>query len=273
MEAAFLDTLALNYGAGVFMVDFAAQPEKARSAINRWIAQKTEALIPELLPANSITPTTQLVLTNTVYFDASWQTKFDASDTHDAMFIKADGSQVSAPFMTMIHELAYAEGKNYRAVALPYADDELQFIAVLPNDGSYAEVEGEVSAAWFETLMSELFRIEVAIALPRLDYATHLSLKSQLQALGLRAAFGAHADFSGITKGSLVINDVIHEAILKVSEGGTIAAGATAVTFTDGGAAWSPKAITLDHPFMFAIVDRSTHSLLFIGRVLDPTAH
>jgi serpin B len=272
IEPAFLDTLALNYGAGVFLADFANQPDDARVAINGWVSQQTDKLISELLPAGSINVSTRLVLTNTVYFNASWQTKFQEADTHDAPFSKLDGSQVSVPMMHNALAIPYAAGDGYEAVAIPYAGGALRLIAVLPEPGAYERVEASLNGPWFDALSKQLSAGGLILAFPKLDYAAHTSLKTQLQALGMHGAFEEDADFSGITEDEIFVEDVIHEAVLKVFESGTIAAAATAVTFADASAIFPDHTVTFDHPFFFAIADEPTGELLFLGRVLDPTA-
>ena len=271
VQTLFLDTLAVNYGAGVYLTDFAANPEAARGSINRWVDQKTEKLIPELLPMGSIGTDTVFVLTNTVYFNASWQTKFEKEATHDAPFTKLDGAQVSAAMMHAGLRIPYARGENYQAIALPYASDDLSFVAILPDAGNFESVETSMNRAWFDALRGSLALTGVAVAFPKLDYKASTSLKPQLQALGMRAAFDA-ADFSGMTSGSVVIDDVLHEAVIKVFEGGTIAAAATAVTIRETSAPVFEQTVTLDRPFLYAIVDAPTGQILFLGRVLDPTA-
>jgi len=209
------------------LTDFAAAPEASRTSINRWVDQKTEKLIPELLPMGSIDRSTVMVLTNTVYFNASWQTKFEKNATHDAPFTKLDGTHVSAPMMHAGLRIPYARGIDYQAIALPYASDALSFLAVLPDAGKFGSVEAGMSQVWFDALRLSLAPTDVAVGLPKLDYKASTSLKPQLQALGMRAAFG-DADFSGMTSRGVFIDDVIHEAVIKVFEGGTIAAAATA---------------------------------------------
>ncbi|MET0342699.1 MAG: serpin family protein, partial [Polyangiales bacterium] len=268
---AFLDTLAVNYEAALYLTDFAKAPENARGAINTWVSDKTEKLIPELLPMGSIDASTVFVLTNTVYFNASWKTKFEKEATRDAPFTRGDGTQITVPTMHAGHRMPYARGTSYQAVALPYASDDLSFIAILPDAGKLSEVEAALSQSWFEELRTKLAPTGVQLAFPKLDYKQHTSLKNELTALGMRAAF-EDADFSGMTSGSVVIDDVIHEAVIKVFEGGTIAAAATAVVVRETSAPLFEQTVTLDRPFLYAIVDAPTGQVLFLGRVTDPSA-
>lgn len=269
---AYLDVLAVNYGAGVFLADFAREHERARMAINAWVEAKTEELIPELLPMGSVDSSTALVLTNTVYFNASWKTKFEEKSTQEQPFKKLDGSTVQVPTMNAgLQGVRYAKGELYQAVALPYASEELAFVAVLPDEGAYEQVESATSATWFAALATSLAPSSVQLSLPKLDYRTATSLAAALRALGMNAPF-AGADFSGMTTQPVEIADVIHEAVIKVFEGGTIAAAATAVVIRTTSVPQFEHTVVFDRPFLYAIVDQPTGHVLFMGRVLDPAA-
>lgn len=269
VEAAFLETLAVNYGAGVYQTNFAGDSEASRRAINDWVEMRTEELIPELLAPGVIKPTTVVVLTNTVYFNAGWKTKFTEGQTRKLPFTKLDQSTVSVDMMhARFASLPYAEGSDYQAIALPYANEALMMIAVLPDEGKFAAVESAFGREEFDALETRWQSTSVSVGFPKLDYRTPLSLKKALQELGMAAPF-SNADFSGMTPRSPAIDDVVHEAVIQVFEGGTIAAAATAVVLNESSDAQS---ITFHRPFLYFIYDRPTGTILFIGRVLDPTA-
>jgi serpin B len=268
---AFLDTMAVHYGAGVFLSDFASDPEGSRSAINGWVSEQTEQLIPELLQQGSVVSATRFVLTNTVYFNAGWQDEFDPSQTRDGPFTKRDGSTVQVPTMHATRRVRFVDGQDFVAVALPYEDDALRFVAVLPDAGKLDSVQAALSESWFSALAAAWQDTSVVLGLPKLDYRLHTSLKQTLQTLGMRAAFGP-ADLSGLTSGDVYVDDVIHEAMIRTLEGGTIAAAATAVVIKERGAVIPEQTVELNRPFVFAIVDEPTGALLFLGRVLDPSA-
>ncbi|MDB4989433.1 MAG: putative secreted serine (or cysteine) proteinase inhibitor, clade (ovalbumin), er [Myxococcaceae bacterium] len=270
----YLDTLAVNYGAGVFVVPF-SDPDAARAVINGWVSDQTEKLIPELLPVGSITARTDLVLTNTVYLDASWQSQFEPSRTHDADFTKSDGTKVKAAMMNAMLSAPYFKGNGFSAVALPYADDRLRMVAILPDEGKLQTIEDALDADWFATLAASLSPQQLALSLPKLDYRATTDLIPALKALGVHDAFELGlADFSAITGSrGMGISGVFHQAALEASEAGTIAAAATAVVFAHKSAdVASGLPLTFDRPFFLAIVDQPTDTILFLGRVLDPTA-
>ena len=270
---AYLDTLALNYGAGMRTVDFVKQTEAARLAINRWVSEQTEERINDLIPPGSLNELTRLVLTNAIYFNAAWEYQFDKDDTADAPFYRLDGSQVTVPTMNQTEWFGYAAGNGYRAVELPYDGRELSMVILLPDDGQYAAFEKSISADAVKDIINGLTNKRVELSMPKFQYDSSFGLKSALTSLGMGDAFTAEADFSGMDgRKDLLIQDVLHKAFVSVDENGTEAAAATAVIV--GLTSMPPEAITLklDHPFIYLIRDIATGQVLFVGRVLDPSA-
>lgn len=271
VEQAFLDTLALDYGAGLRVVDFAAATEEARRAINDWVAGETNDRIPELLAPGVLTPVTLLVLTNTVYLLADWAFPFDSQATADGAFTRLDGSTVTVPLMHQMLNAGYAAGDGWQAVDLPYAGGEVAMLVLVPDEGRYPEAAAS-AAARFSEARGALTPVDVQLALPRFEFRTQASLPEALRALGMVDAFTAAADFRGISpEGGLFISDVVHEVFVSVNEAGTEAAAATAVVMGRG----LPVAqveLGVDRPFLFYLYDRPTGAVLFMGRVLDPSA-
>ncbi len=273
---AFLDTLSADYGAGVRLTDFAKDADAARLRINGWVEQQTEKRIVDLLAPDQVTPLTKLVLVNAIYFNASWASVFEKQGTHDAPFHALDGSTSAASLMSQTTMLPYVKGDGFQAVGVPYAGNELSFIAVLPDAGTFAKFEEGFSGEKVGSIAGALKTAQVALSLPKFKIeGASFSLKSALEARGVKDAFDpGHADFSGLAdpkQGPLWIGDVIHKAFISVNEEGTEAAAATAVVAV-GTAAPPPEKVelTLDRPFVFAIRDNATGAVLFLGRVIKP---
>ena len=273
VEQGFLDALALNYGTGLRVLDFAAAAEQARQTINAWVAGETNERIPELLAPGVITRETLLVLTNTVYLLADWAFPFDSAATADGDFTRLGGSAVTVPFMHQSLNAGYAVGDGWQGVDLAYAGDEVAMLLVVPDEGRYVEAEAE-AATLFQEARSSLVPGDVRLSLPRFEFRTQASLPETLRSLGMIDAFDAGlADFSGISAdGGLFISDVIHEVFVAVNEAGTEAAAATAVILGRGAPPREPVALAFDRPFLFWVYDRATGAILFMGRVLDPAA-
>lgn len=267
---AFLDTLAVNYGAGMNLMDFATDPEGSRQQINQWVEDATAERIEDLLPAGSITGNTRLVLTNAIYFKGSWVTPFEASQTSPAGFETLGGSTVQAPTMHGTLRAPYAERDGYAVVELPFSGEEIALQLIVPDAGRFAEIEAALDQGEYDAAVAALSEHDVTLAVPKFQMREPLDLQPPLKALGMVDAFGA-ADFSGLSPGGgLAITDVLHQGFLEVDEQGAEAAAATAVVL--GESAAPIATLTVDRPFLVTIVDRPTGALLFVGRVADPTA-
>jgi serine protease inhibitor len=266
----FLDLLKKDYAAELEPVDFSGDPDAARQSVNAWAENATKNTIPALFPPGSIDDTTRLVLADAIYFKAGWLHAFDPQDTQNAPFLLSDGTTVQVPMMYEDGSFATASDNLADVVELPYQDDEVSMILVVPAavDGLPA-VEAQLGTGWFDKVVSELgSRSEQLVGLPRFNMKWHASLGPVLKGLGMPAAFDPNAaDFSGIANDSLYIQSVEHSAYVSVDEHGTTAAAATGVGM---GSMSAPPQITADHPFLFVIRDRLTGSILFIGRVEDP---
>jgi serpin B len=273
-QDAFLDVLAREYGAGVRLTDFAADPEAARVTVNGWVEDETRGRIPELIAPGMVDALTRMILVNAIYLKAPWAVPFVPEATRQAPFHLLDGSTVEAPFMAQDETIAYAEGDGWQAVELPYAGDALAMLVLVPDKGALATVESELAGGLINQAAAALAPTEVVLELPRWDIETRVELSRILGALGMPTAFTDQADFTGMTTDEqLLIAFVIHQANITVDEAGTEAAAATAVGIdTTAAPAEEPEPIllTVDRPFLYALRDRQTGAVLFLGRVTSP---
>jgi serpin B len=266
----YLDVLALNYGAGIRLVDFNAS-ESARALINDWVAERTMDRVKEALPDGAIDSGTKLVLTNTIYFKANWLHQFDPANTDPAVFHAAAGER-SVEMMHMTLVARYASGTDYQAVDLPYLSPDVRVLFVLPRAGALDSVVGTLGSV-FDEARSNAAPFELSLSLPRFSFESARKLKAALQALGMTAAFTNAADFSGIDgEKELHIDEIYHRTFVAMDERGTEAAAATNVVINvDGGIVVLPTAeATFDRPFIFVIYDEPTGAVLFVGQLVDP---
>ena len=269
-EDAYLRTLAAHYGAGMRAVDF-GKPEGASERINDWISARTEGRIEDLVSPDVIPPTTRLVLANAVFFKASWLSRFEESATRDGSFTTPDGDENRVPMMRQTAYLEYFEGEGYEVVRLPYEGEAADMLVILPERGRFASVEKRLDADLLDEVRRGLDPGYVRLTMPRFDFEADLDLKRLLGRTGLEAPFdpGA-ADFGGITgKEDLYVGAALHQANITVDEKGTEAAAATVLDMPVS-AAPPPVEMDVDRPFVFAIVERQTGTILFLGRVTDP---
>ncbi len=259
--------------------DFAAAPETARAEINRVIAVQTEGKITGLLPPGAVGAMTRLVLANAVYLKAAWTQPFPEQATADAPFYPDApegpvGLALTVPMMRGTAARDYLRGDGYQAVLLPYRDLSLAMVVVLP-DGPLAALRPKVAAAGLGGVLAGAARHRVTLSLPRFRLEAAFNLIPVLRRLGVTRAFGDDADFTGITDVEpLRIGAVAHKAYVDVDEHGTEAAAATAIAFRPLAATRPPPPVTMtvDRPFLIAIVDTATSLPLFLGQVTRPGA-
>ena len=269
--ANFLDTLAVHYGAGVRVLDFAKDPDAARVVINDWVEDVTEDKILELLPAGSIDATTRLVLVNAIYFSAAWMHPFDEANTAPRPFTTAAGT-VDVKTLRQVAQLGYGTGPGFRAAFLPFDGDQLEMGIVVPDGQTLAQLEAGLDGARVAQIQASRTGATLTLQMPAFSFRTPISLAKALKSLGMPSAFGADADFTGLMPGGGKIADVIHQAFIGVDEDGAEAAGATAVIIGPPSAPvpGPPAELIVDQPFLFFIADRPTGEVLFLGRVVDP---
>lgn len=269
----FLDLLAENYGAGLWLLDFLNDPEGARLVINDWVSDQTEEKIKDLLPEGAVSNVTRFVLTNAIYFNAAWDFPFQESNTRDGPFQPLEGQEVTVPMMSQTEYFGYAAGDGYRAVELPYEGRELSMVIVLPEEGRFQAFEEGLDALSVDSILSALTPEYLELTMPKFEYESGLSLKKTLVQLGMTDPFLDTADFSGMDgTRTLYLGDIAHQAFVSVNEAGTEAAAATGVVGTTTDSVPPPPIpFTIDRPFLFIIRDIETGTILFLGRVTNPS--
>jgi serpin B len=268
----YLDVLAVNYGAGLRLVDFFGDPEGSRATINDWVSDETSGRIEDLLPAGSVSTFTRLVLTNAIYFKAPWLYPFDEDDTKTELFTTLFGSSILLAMMHQTITASYAKVGDVQAVELPYNGGKLAMLLLVPDVGTFESFEDDLDHEAYQEIVGELEEHEVMLGLPRFEFDYALSLVDSLRALGMEDAFDPDAaDFSDIDGAhDLYISNVLHKAFVSVDEIGTEAAAATAVVIDFTAIPGESVVLTIDRPFLLVIRDIPTETILFIGRVVEP---
>lgn len=269
----YLDLLAVNYGAGLRVLDFMSAPESSRQTINNWVSGETEDRIKDLIPSGAIDGRTRLVLTNAIYFNAAWANPFEKGSTQPDTFHLAGGGDIKTPMMRQTGSLNYLAGEGYQAVELPYDGRQLSMLIIVPDAGKFQQVENTLAAAQVNDVIKNLGTKRVALTMPLFKYESEFGLRDTLPGMGMRIPFGDDADFSGmIGRKDLYISEVIHKAFMDTDEAGTEAAAATAVIMRATSMPVSPIEVKIDRPFIFLIRDIKTGTVLFVGRVMNPGA-
>jgi serine protease inhibitor len=272
----FLKIMNQDYGAGFNQVDFKTATEAARLTINRWVEQKTEDKIKDLLPPGALKSSTRLVLTNAIYFKGDWQTQFDKAQTKTEDFHASPTTTIQVPLMHRDGGFNYLKGETWQALEIPYKNKQLSMVIFLPNDSNgLPALEQAMTTANMQQWVRRLEPAsKVIVTVPKFRMTQEFELGGTLSAMGMPEAFTGSADFSGMTGSrDFAISDVIHKAYIDVNEEGTEAAGATAVTMRALAIRvpdQPPPVFRADHPFVFVIRDNRSNSILFMGRVANP---
>jgi serine protease inhibitor len=273
---AFLNVLKTNYGAGLNQVNFKGATEAARLTINQWVEKKTQDKIKDLLQPGALRPDTRLVLTNAIYFKGDWETQFDKAQTKNEVFFLSPSQTTTTPLMHREGGFSYFNGGTFQALEIPYKSKELSIIIFLPKDrGGLSELEQSLTASNLQQWLHQVGPVpKVIVTLPKFKSTQQFELGATLRAMGMPAAFGGSADFSGMTgKRDFAISEVIHKAYIDVNEEGTEAAAATSVTMRTMAmrpVEQTPPVFRADHPFVFLIRDNRSDSILFMGRIANP---
>ncbi|XP_035279988.1 alpha-1-antitrypsin homolog [Anguilla anguilla] len=264
----FLDDGKHYYQAQGFTVDF-KKPEVAVQAINKFIAEKTDNKIPDLL--SSVESDTLMVLLNYIHFRGKWEKPFDAKNTGKADFKVDENTTVSVDMMKRMGRYSYYyDRENHTSVLmLPYKGNASMMI-LLPCEGKMKDLEAILSKEYIRHWHDSLFKTVVDLEMPKFSVSGSYSLKEFLKEMGVVAAFSDTADLSGISEDvGLKVSKVSHKAVLSVDEKGTEAAAATVVEMIPMSL---PDTVSLNRPFLLLILEESTKSILFMGKIINPTA-
>jgi serpin B len=269
VEQEFIDLNSNYYDAEVREIDF--RTAEAVKTINQWVSSNTHGKIDEIIDA--IDPAMMMILINAIYFNCVWEVEFDPDDTRDQTFYREDRSVYGEVEMMEVESTFNASfTEKFAAVELPYKNQKFSMYLFLPAEGStvnslLGELNGSSWNSWLEGFSE---RKEFTVFLPKFKFDYERSMAEDLKLMGLEIAFTDRADFSGISPVDLLISDVIHKTYIDVNEEGTEAAAVTAIVFetTSIGPA---NGIRLDRPFLFAITENSSKSIVFIGKVEEPS--
>ncbi len=237
---------------------------------NQWAAEATGGRIRDLFGTEMFGEGTELVLANAVCFQGRWESAFDPGATADGAFRLRDGRGGRTPMMHRKGRVAFSEWEDGAMVRLPYEGGDLEMRVAVPKNGTpLAALEARLEEEWDEWAEDAVPR-EVKVWLPRFRIRWGAeSLKGALERLGVGKAFGAEADFGGMGLEGGHLGDVVHAAEIEVDEEGTVAVAAAAAAMAKS-MRREPPEFRADRPFLFAIVENVSGTVLFFGRVERP---
>jgi serine protease inhibitor len=272
LEQAFLNKVKEFYQAEINNLDF--KNANAANTINAWVKQQTKDKIDKIV--DRIEPDSMLFLINAVYFKGKWEAPFEKSLTKPQPFILTDGTKIQHPAMSRSGEYRYYDTPTFQAISLPYGSGRFNMEIFLPKSKSnLSEFQKQLTAKNWQEWSTKFTRKEGLIQLPRFKVEYETSLKSALQSLGMAIAFEpAKADFRNLSTVRAFIGDVKHKTFVEVNEEGTEAAAVTSVEMELTSARPSqepPFQMIVDRPFFFAICDRQTGTIIFMGAIKNPS--
>ena len=272
-EEAYIEDVETHFDARVSTLDF--DDPTAADTINAWVSDATDGLIDGIVDP-PIDPMTVAFLINAIYFQGDWTLQFDPADTRPMDFRRDDGTVVSTPFMSQSEgEFPFAWSGDYVAVELPYGGEAFAMVVVVPSrDVALDDFVAGLDADDWAAIVGSMTPSEAMVLLPKFRLEYEKSLNDVLKALGMEPAFDpVTADFSRMHRDALAlqlhISRVKQKAYVEVDEKGTKAA---AVTSVEVGTTSAPPMFVADRPFLFAIRERLSGTILFVGMVHDPTA-
>jgi serpin B len=242
--------------------------------INGWISNQTDGKIDKMV--DEISPELVMFLINAIYFKGEWVTSFNESATKEADFFLSDGSTLKVNMMSTKGNFSYFEGEDFKAARFPYGRDKIAMYVFLPNrDVTLDSFVESLSQDTLENCVDRFSLVEgLEVKFPKfkLEYGVK-RLNDVLEKLGMGIAFDPYnANFSGIAPKELFIDYVDHKAVIEVNEKGTVAAAATVVGISFSSISPELPTFIVDRPFFFVIRDDRSGTILFMGKVENPTA-
>ncbi len=268
----FLAATHTYFDARVAGLDFSSP--SAAPTINAWVSEQTRGKIPAIVP-DPVPDSVVAYLINAIYFKGDWTMQFDRARTKPGPFRLASGATASVPMMThgRAVTVGYLVDHDVTLADLPYGGGAFTMTIALPRDPAgitslVAGLTGEQWSRWTAALDSA----SREVYLPKFTLTYDLTMNDVLKALGMPSAFCGpwHTDLTRLDPlGRVCITEVKHKTFVDVNEQGTEAAAATSVEI---GLTSLPPSFVVDHPFVFAIRERLSGTILFLGRVMNAAA-
>ena len=263
--------LSSKYNAELIPMNF-SNPENSSNAINNWAAQKTNNLIQRIIDPSQIPNLSKLLLTNAIYFNGKWNNNFDKKLTEKAQFYSTQNNSFLIDFMRKAESLFYWENDAIQYVRKSFKGGDKYICFLLPKKkNGISELDSLLSKLDLDDIRSSARIENVNLAIPKFKMDNEYALKEPLSQLGIKSAFTEHANFDGIAKEPLTIEEVLHKAHFEIDEEEVKAAATTLANIRIRGIPTEPKYIDFiaDHPFVFLIIDNTTNTILFIGKFVN----
>jgi len=268
-EEVFLNLCRTYFNAEVSGLDFNAP--NAKNIINGWVNDNTNGKIKEIV--DIINGEDVMFLINAIYFKGTWKYEFDVSKTKDDLFTLPDGSKKPCRMMIQEGDFQYFQNDDFQAVDLPYGDGNFSMTILLPHpEKDINQLITQLNDENWNLWMNSFTKQQGTLELPRFKLKYEKKLNDALNALGMGIAFNGQADFTEMYKpGGLFISRVKHKTFVEVNEEGTEAAAVTSVVVSYESVEPSGFSMRIDRPFIFVIRENLSNTMLFVGKIVEPT--
>lgn len=269
VKNSFITTNQNYYQAEVQGLDFSKEAETLQT-VNDWVKTNTNGKIDKII--EQVKPETIMYLLNAIYFNGEWTYRFDPKKTYDMPFKKEDKTSVQVPTMMIENPFDYLSNNDFQLLEMPYGSGKYSMLIFLPQEGKTTnDVISLLNPENITSWLGQMSEQKKEVYLPKFEFKFNNSLVDELTALGMTDAFDdGKANLSGISEeAKLVVSEVMHKTYIKVDERGTEAAAVTGITI-DVTSVGPDNSFRADHPFVFAIREKDTQAILFIGKVMNP---
>ncbi|HEV7349374.1 serpin family protein [Telluribacter sp.] len=266
VEKDFLNVLKQSFKAEVSAENFDSPAAKDR--INQWASDNTNGKIKKVI--DEIRPEHVMFLLNALYFKGDWKYQFDPKQTMDAPFTLANGGTKNVKMMSLKENYRVARTEKYTAAQLPYSTGQFNLTLLMPNEGATVNdlIAGFTAEEWTKLQSSLLQESKVLVGLPKFTLEYEVNLNKTLQKMGMDRVFTAQAELDKISKAEqLAVSFIKQNTYLGVDEKGTEAAAVTTIGIEVTSA---PPSYIFDRPFVFIISEKSSDTILFMGRIMNP---
>jgi serpin B len=271
VEPAFTSAVREYFGGTAQALDFGSAA--APTTINAWVSENTAGKITSIID-DRIPSDVVMYLINAVYFKGTWRDAFDKADTRPEPFSAPGGSVPVSMMHNTVAAAGYHRAAGVTLLELPYGNGAFAMTIAVPDSGASIEAfTDSLTPARWSAWTGALTETKVDVAMPRFRLEWGDSLNGALTALGMGIAFDAtRANFTGINRaGGLYVTQVKQKTYVDVNEEGTEAAAATSVGVGLTSVPLVPQ-VRVDRPFVVALRERLSGSILFLGKITRPVA-
>ena len=260
----YVDDIKHYYNAQIDALDFTNN--NTLNIINNWCKDNTDGMIPSIL--DKINPRAAMYMLNAIYFKAEWTAKFNKNHTRKMDFTLTNGSTVKRDLMHIKARALYGQDETCSTLRLPFGNGAYSMYAMLPAEG--VSLEEFIQGMTIQQLNARLYNIgtaDIDVLLPKFETSSDIQLIETLKDMGITSAFDpGKADFSNMSNASLCVSQMKQKAKIEVNEDGAKAAAVTVAGFVLTSAASIPRVdFHATRPFLYLILEESTHSIIFIG--------